>query len=168
MSTRLSYPVQDALSPAGLAGAFAGVEWYRKGLLQPPPMGCHGCGTTMPARDADTIRAAFAQHHTVKGAARALHVAPRTLFRWLRADPSLVVAGVDRAGPGRARAQDPPGSNGSKKTPPNKAEGVKLTPRERRAVAARALARGASAAGAAREAGVDERTVRRWITAGLQ
>jgi|SRR5271165_3016626 len=102
------------------------------------------------------VRAAFTKAPTVRGAARVLEVAERTLYRWLRADPSLARAGVDRAARGRERlAQSQEDDNGSVLT-----HGSEMTPSPGgwRAV----LAAGGSVADAARAAGVHERTVRRW------
>ena len=105
----------------------------------------------MQAFPAETIRAAFAKHRTVRAVAIVLHVAERTLFRWLRADPSLARAEIDRAGPGRVR-----------RLPSGATRNVARSVGDRRAVALGALADGATVPEAARAAGVHERTVQRW------
>jgi transposase-like protein len=88
----------------------------------------------------EIIRKALAEHHTVPAAAQALGVGERTLFRWLARDPSLARAGVDRAARGN-----------------NACDNV-----TRSAVVA-AVVRGATVAGAAREAGVSRTTAARWV-----
>ena len=88
----------------------------------------------------EIIRKALAEHHTVPAAAQALGVGERTLFRWLARDPSLARAGVDRA-----------------------ARGNNACDSATRGAVVAAIVRGATVAGAAREAGVSRTSAARWV-----
>jgi transposase-like protein len=105
----------------------------------------------------EVIRKAFRTHRTRGEVAAALGVSTRTLARWLRDDPCIAQAGVDRAGTGRqyvGAVATPLESRGN--------DGVELPQATRRDVARETLARGGTMADAAQAAGVDVSTVRRW------
>jgi transposase-like protein len=106
----------------------------------------------------ETIRAAFLQHRTVRATALALRISSRTLFRWLRADPSIATAGVDRAGSGSSR--------GPTENPPT--IDPALTRAEREDLVMGALVAGVNPTEAARRGGLSPRTVRRWARGVLQ